>query len=935
MPILSNLIVRIGASTDDFDRKVNSSLNKIKRFASDVTTAGTALSIGFSLPLIAAGAGALKAAGDMDVLQRALLTTAGSAAEASTQFSRLAEIAKLPGIGLEEAVRGSIRLQNYGMSAGLAEKALRGVSNAVAGAGGSAEDTGEALRQMGQIWGRQKVTMDNLRIVLERVPQSAKIIREEFGAEALADPANALEKLGVNSEKFLTILIEKLGDAPKVTAGFKTEMENLRQSFDMAAAAVGEVLIPTVTRLITETLTPGIEEVKAFAEAFKLLPTATQNWAIGLTAVMTAAPIVIVALGTLVEKSMVLLGVIVKLRGPLAAVGRALANLRGVLLATGSAMAFLGGEILLMVKNWELVLALFLRAGGPIATAIATTTGLLFGAGAAGMAAGAGVGLFMKMLMDHGGKPVDTTAEAIKNLNKNFEGQIISSGQAGDAIIGYMRLLRPAETASVALAVKAKADAHKGAAAATAAHTEVVYANSVAQLVEMEAVSRGGSAWAMATKAIFGFLNAYQPWGDKIALHASDTGRLAMATEEYRQALDRLANVKMVDIAPRDVRRGSVLEADDILSRAGGTSSRQQSLKVAGLEADLARIKQLNKEGKATGNDVIAIQQALKKEIDGTGKAAEVAGEKQVAAMRQVSLVVNDLAKGIAKVIFGGGSKIDTLPMRRNIDELKQSEKDLLSQQKSGKDVTNQLIKVRMDLAEAEDKLTDAIKRQGRAYQALQAFKNIGLDIAQSITRAGIEYALMKISKQVLGLIGDFGNLGGIMAKVFGGGLGAAKAVPALNPVINAAGGIGGAIGSAAPAASSAIGGAAAASPIVGMVMAVASVVSAISAVVANFQFAAMNKSLDIIVKHTLQAANDLANLRADEWTREGHLMAKLDDLWRTNLGIYDLLGKGIGGMGGGGGSTFNITVTGGDTRAVMENLTRMLKLHGAIPANA
>jgi hypothetical protein len=51
-----------------------------------------------------------------------------------------------------------------------------------------------------------------------------------------------------------------------------------------------------------------------------------------------------------------------------------------------------------------------------------------------------------------------------------------------------------------------------------------------------------------------------------------------------------------------------------------------------------------------------------------------------------------------------------------------------------------------------------------------------------------------------------------------------------------------------APAASSSLGSiAAAANPIVAMVTAVSSVVSAISAVVANFQFAAMNKTLDLI----------------------------------------------------------------------------------------
>lgn len=71
-----------------------------------------------------------------------------------------------------------------------------------------------------------------------------------------------------------------------------------------------------------------------------------------------------------------------------------------------------------------------------------------------------------------------------------------------------------------------------------------------------------------------------------------------------------------------------------------------------------------------------------------------------------------------------------------------------------------------------------------------------------------------------------------------------------------------------------------------GIVGAVGSVATAISSVVSNFQMAGMNKSLDVIVQHTLGTKNELENLRRDEWTREGHNMAKWDDIWNAILGI-------------------------------------------------
>lgn len=47
----------------------------------------------------------------------------------------------------------------------------------------------------------------------------------------------------------------------------------------------------------------------------------------------------------------------------------------------------------------------------------------------------------------------------------------------------------------------------------------------------------------------------------------------------------------------------------------------------------------------------------------------------------------------------------------------------------------------------------------------------------------------------------------------------------------------------------------------------------------AAFQASETNKTLDTIGKHTLQTANDLANLRRDEWDRAATLLSKLDDL--------------------------------------------------------
>ena len=136
MPVLSNLIVRIGASTDDFDKQVDRSLNKVKRFAADASAAGQALSIGFSAPIIAAGAAAIKAGSDMESLTMGLKAVMKSSEATTAEMAKLREVAKLPGLGLEEAVKGTIRLQILGNSADQSRRIMGELGNALAVVGG-------------------------------------------------------------------------------------------------------------------------------------------------------------------------------------------------------------------------------------------------------------------------------------------------------------------------------------------------------------------------------------------------------------------------------------------------------------------------------------------------------------------------------------------------------------------------------------------------------------------------------------------------------------------------------------------------------------------------------------------------------------------------------------------------------------------------------
>ena len=315
MPILSNLIVRIGASTDDFDKKVNASLGKIKRFGATISEAGQALSIGFSAPVVAAGAAALNAAMQMESLEKGLAATMKSTSAAANELERLKEVSKLPGLGLKEAVQGSIRLQTLGSTADESRRIMRELGNALAVVGGGKEDFSEVIRQLSQMAAIGKVTKENLDPIVERIPQISAIIKEKFGAAALGEPAKTFERMGISAQQFIGVVVSELEKGGRAGGDLRTSMENLREEVFATAAEFGKSLLPIGKTVVQEVLNPMVEKAKAAAEAFNRLAPETKAFAVEAGAVAAALPLVVVALGTVIEKAGVVGASITKLVG--------------------------------------------------------------------------------------------------------------------------------------------------------------------------------------------------------------------------------------------------------------------------------------------------------------------------------------------------------------------------------------------------------------------------------------------------------------------------------------------------------------------------------------------------------------------------------------------------------------------------------------------
>lgn len=286
MPSIADLNVRLGLIYKDFDKGLESVERKLRSSGRRLSDLGDQLTVAVSLPLAAAGAAAVKSAGDIESLQLALETSLGSAEAARKEFELLRQAALAPGLGLEQAVRGSVALQSVGFSAEKARKTITEFGNGLALAGKGAAELDGVVLALTQIAAKGVVSAEEINQIAERLPQIRTLMQQAFGTAS----SEAIQKLGISSEQLIQGITAQLEKLPRATGGIKNALENFFDAIKVGAAKFGEA----ISRAIDlpgklESLTAGLG---ALADGFENLNPEVQQFVVyaGL-AVVAAGPL--------------------------------------------------------------------------------------------------------------------------------------------------------------------------------------------------------------------------------------------------------------------------------------------------------------------------------------------------------------------------------------------------------------------------------------------------------------------------------------------------------------------------------------------------------------------------------------------------------------------------------------------------------------------
>lgn len=315
------LNVRVGLLFDEkslanIERQMRSSGQRLSRI-------GTDLSLSLSLPLAAFGVTAIKAAGDIESLTLALKSQLGTADAAAKELDKLTEAAKNPGLGVEQAVRGSVRLQGVGFAAEEARQVLIQMGNAIAATGGSAQELDNVTRQFAQMTSKGRVLQEDVSILSENMPGLAQLMQKAFGTQSV----EAIRNMGVSGKEFVTQITKAAEALPRVEGGIKNGIGNAMDSLKQSAAKVGLAINEAFD--VTGTIETVSAAVLSVAQAFASL----DPWA--KKAILSIAGIAIAT------------GPLIKVWGTLKIFGSQLVQGWSVLVSYGKAL----GNGLLAVRN--------------------------------------------------------------------------------------------------------------------------------------------------------------------------------------------------------------------------------------------------------------------------------------------------------------------------------------------------------------------------------------------------------------------------------------------------------------------------------------------------------------------------------------------------------------------------------------------------------
>jgi tape measure domain-containing protein len=350
---IGKLLLKLGIDTTNLDKELGKVEKSMTKFGQNMSNLGSTLTQSLTLPIIGVGAAALKSFADMEKLENGLIAIMGSSEGAAIELEKLRKVAENPGLALPEVVKASASLQSVGMNADAARETITQFGNAVARAGGGAEQFDGVVLALSQISAVGKVTQEDLNQIKERLPEFARVMKEEFGVVT----AEGIRELGISSEEFIQRSVGALGNLERANGGLANTFDNLKDNVGASLAELGKAINETLNlEAVVATFSAGLQRL---VDGFKSLNPETQGFIVkaGLLVAAIGPAIFIVGklistFGALIGTTRLIMDTVKKLSTVITgAFAKILAN--PAILGVTLAIAAVGAIALYVYDNWQ------------------------------------------------------------------------------------------------------------------------------------------------------------------------------------------------------------------------------------------------------------------------------------------------------------------------------------------------------------------------------------------------------------------------------------------------------------------------------------------------------------------------------------------------------------------------------------------------------
>jgi tape measure domain-containing protein len=346
---LGKLNLKLGIDVSNLEKELGKVERSMARFGSQMQNIGSTMTQSLTLPLLGVGAASLKAFADMEKLENGLIAIMGSTQGAKEELDKLRVVAENPGLALPQVVQASASLQSVGMSADAARETITQFGNAVARSGGGAEQFSGVTLALSQISAVGKVTQEDLNQIKERLPEFARVMKEEFGTVT----AEGIRAIGVSSEEFITRSVSALAKLERAQGGLGNTFDNLKDNVTASLAEFGKAINESLNlQAVAESLSKYIQ---GLVDAFKSLNPETQGFIVKAALVAASIGPIIFIVGKLISTYGALAGaskLIVQAIGNISKAFSYLAANPMILVVTAS-IAAIGAIALYVYDNWK------------------------------------------------------------------------------------------------------------------------------------------------------------------------------------------------------------------------------------------------------------------------------------------------------------------------------------------------------------------------------------------------------------------------------------------------------------------------------------------------------------------------------------------------------------------------------------------------------